>query len=240
MQKEKRLQIRAGCKDTWNAFMTDKALFTENDIPLCPTTARVIPQNLISYPQARALYNKHKKNSNLEFSSEAYVHFYVDDQNFDGKRNSIWLEPFKAIEILQHFGGIITPDFSTYSDFPYPIQIYNTYRMRTFGYWYGTLLGYPVINNVRWETEETFSYCFDGIPKNSIVAIGTVASGLRKLQRREIFSKGLFKMVEVLSPRAIIVYGSDRYFFFDELRDKIQIIRFKSDREISFEGGKNE
>ena len=112
--------------------------------------------------------------------------------------------------------------------------------MRTFGYWYGTLLGYPVINNVRWETEETFSYCFDGIPRNSIVAIGTVASGLRKLQRREIFSKGLFKMVEVLSPRAIIVYGSDRYFFFDELRDKIQIIRFKSDREISFEGGKNE
>lgn len=51
--------------------------------------------------------------------------------------------------------------------------------MLSFGRWISQF-GIPVINNVRWGTEETWEYCFDGIPYNSIVAIGTVASGINK------------------------------------------------------------
>ena len=165
-----------------------------------------------------------------------FVHFYIDDQKFDGKRSGIWFDYIKAIEILQHFAGIITPDFSTYADFPEPLKIYNTYRMRAFGYWYGTLLGNAVINNVRWGTEETFKYCFDGIEKNSIVAIGTVASNLRNFADLKIFSAGFEKMLEMLSPHTIIVYGSDKYPCFDKVRDRIKIVRFRSQKDLALRG----
>lgn len=36
-------KIRAGCKDMNNAFMVRGAKFSENDIPICLTTAKIIP-----------------------------------------------------------------------------------------------------------------------------------------------------------------------------------------------------
>lgn len=81
--------------------------------------------------------------------------------------------------------------------------------MRAFDYWYGTLKGGAVISNVRWGNEETFKYFFDGIPKNSIVA---VASGLKKLENRKLFSVGFEKMFEVLTPKIILVYGWDNSY----------------------------
>ena len=59
----------------------------------------------------------------------------------------------------------------------------------------------------RRETEETWSYCFNGIPTNSVVAIGTVGGSPRKLVDRKRFEAGLYKMVEVLRPHTIIVYA---------------------------------
>ena len=230
-------KIRAGCKDIWNAFMAKGANFqtNSNDIPFYPTTADELPSRLISYSKAKTLYNNCKKNQIKDFEIDAFVHFYTDDQKFDGKRSGIWSNPWGSAEILQHFAGIITPDFSTYADFPFQLKFINTYKMRLFGYWYGSL-GYAVINNVRWGTEETFSYCFDGIPKNSIVAIGTVASGLRTLENRKIFEQGFYKMIEVLKPHTIIVYGSDKYSFFDNVREYIRIIQFNSECAEAFAG----
>ena len=45
-------------KDIWNAFMVEKAEFSEHDIPLCPTTASVIPKALISYEEAKKIHKK--------------------------------------------------------------------------------------------------------------------------------------------------------------------------------------
>lgn len=106
--------------------------------------------------------------------------------------------------------------------------------MRAFGYWYGTLGG-AIINNVRWGETDTFSWCFEGIPQNSIVSIGTVASGLRNHENRKLFETGFFKMIEVLRPHTIIVYGSDKYPCFDSIRQQIRIIQFKSERALAFE-----
>ena len=236
--EEKRI-IRAGCHDLWNAFMVDGATFTANDIPICPATTDVVPRKLISYAKAKTLFNERRKTGELDFFKDAYVHFYIDDQKFDGKRSGIWSEPWKAWEILRHFAGIITPDFSTYADFPFPIKCYNTYRMRAFGYWYGKNGG-AVINNVRWGKAETFAYCFDGIPRNSIVAIGTVASGLRNATNLKNFSAGFRKMLTTLTPQIVIVYGSDNYSVFDEVRQEVKIVCFRSEKDLALRSEINE
>lgn len=226
--ESKQNYVRAGCKDVWNAFMVEKAEFSPiTDMPVC-YSAKTIPKRMISFADAKTLYNKKTKSGESNFFVDAFIHFYIDDLKFDGKYNSVWDFPEKALEIISHFAGIITPDFSTYTDFPDPIKRMNTYRMRAFGCWINSK-NIPVINNVRWGTVETWSYCFDGIPQNSIVAVGTVASELSNLCNRPLFEYGLYKMVSIIKPTHIIVYGSANYSFFKKLsQEGIDIIAFPS------------
>lgn len=234
IQNPNKEHVRKGCVDMWNAFMVHDAEFIlGSDIPFCPSTSKDIPMKLVSYVDAKHLHKTNCK-SDSDYHIDAYVHFYIDDQKFDGSKSSIWLYPYKALEVLRHFSGVISPDFSTNADFPDPIKRYNTYRMRAFGFWIVSQ-GISVINNVRWGTEETWNYCFDGIPYNSIVAIGTVASGIHKLENRPDFEIGLSKMIEVLNPHTIITYGSANYDCFKKLADTgIRIISFPSDTSLAF------
>ncbi len=233
--------IRSGCVDMWNAFMVEGAEYVlGSDMPICPCTVTNIPNKVIIHQDAVHIH-KILADTDPDYHIDALIGYYSDDHKWDGPRNGIWANPHKALEIIRHFSGAITPDFSTNADFPDPIKRYNTFRMRAFGFWL-TKNGIPVINNVRWGTEETWEYCFDGIPYNSIVSIGTVASGLRLLKNRPDFATGLNKMVEVLNPHTILVYGSANYDCFKVLAEKgIKIISFPSETSLAFlskKGGK--
>ncbi|MBR2694205.1 MAG: DUF4417 domain-containing protein [Thermoguttaceae bacterium] len=239
MKKNKQVKEgpRKGCQDIWNASMVEGASFSPNDIPLCQTTADFMPDRLVSYTEAKTIYMKARRNGHLNRKEKAFVHFWIDDQKFDGKKKGIWQAPEEAIRIVRHFSGMITPDFSTCLDFPKPIIIYNTYRMRAFGRWAG-IQGIPVINNVRWGPRFTWSFCWEGIPQNSIVAIGTVASGMRSFVNRSIFEEGLAEMVRVLRPHSILVYGSSNYKCFDKLKERgIRIKTIASRMNQTFKGG---
>lgn len=214
--------IRKGLIDNFNAFMVKDAKFEGKfDIPLCPTTAENAPQRIVPYDLIQ---------SSNDF--DAFVHFYIDDQKFDGKRG-IWNEPEKALEKLKKFAGVITPDFSTNQDFPVALKIYNTYRMRAFGYWL-TTKGINVINNVRAGTYEEFDYMLDGVPENSIISIGTIGCIKRK-EDKERVKKGLDKIVNKLFPKTILVYGNAPDYIFKKYIDAgIEIINYPSQTSAAF------
>ena len=191
---------RKGCRDVFNAFMLNDTLYDQKDIPICQTDIIEIPEKLIAYDLTK---------SSNEYNS--YVHFYIDDYKFDGKRG-IWNEPKKAIERLKRFKGIITPDFSTNIDFPDPLKRYNIYRMRAFGC-YAANNGINVINNVRWSDKSSYDYCFAGLPKNGIISIGTIGC-IKEKKNWRLFQEGLDELIKRVSPRIILVYGSapDKFF----------------------------
>lgn len=229
--------VRKGCKDVWNAFMAQGAKFCNHDIPLCPTTATSIPVQQVTWEEALQIHKYHMSRKEYDYHVNAFVNWYLDDYKFVGPRG-IWHDYKSALKIIRHFDGAITPDFSTNQDFPEPIKIYATYQMRLFGYWL-TCNGICVINNVRWGTPETFTYAFEGIPRNSIVSIGTVGGGPRKLVDRARFEMGLYEMVRRLSPHTILVYGSANAKCFQQLREQeIQIISYPSKTAKFFEGRK--
>ena len=225
--------IRNGCKDVWNAYMLEGAIFSQNDIPFCPTTASILPDKIITWEEAKQIYKKSLAKKDTDFWFNSYVCWYIDDYKFDGPYG-IWHNSTNSLKILRHFAGAITPDFSTYQDFPEPIKIYNTYRMRAYGYWLGKN-GIQVINNVRWGTEESYRYCFDGIPQNSVVAIGTVGGSPRRLIDRERFEMGLDVLVHTLNPKVILVYGSANYSCFRKLDEQgIKILSYPSHTALAF------
>lgn len=138
---------------------------------------------------------------------ENYIaHFYYDDYKFI----SAWREPEKYLERLKEFKAVVSPDFSVYTDFPRALQILACYRRQWCGaYWQSE--GIDVIPDVVWGDKDSFDYCFDGIPKHSVVAVSTVGVRNDKTwnnKEGDLFKAGYDEMIKRLEPTKIIVYGS--------------------------------
>ena len=94
------------------------------------------------------------------------AHFFFDDYNF----MAAWREPDKYIDRLREFKAVVSPDFSLYTDFPRALQILACYRRQWCGaYWQEK--GIDVIPDVRWGDEESFNYCFLGIPNGGTTGV---------------------------------------------------------------------
>ena len=141
-----------------------------------------------------------------EDPSEYIAHFYYDDFKFI----QAWKDPDKYIDRLREFKAVVSPDFSLYTDFPRALQILSCYRRQWCGaYW--QMQGLDVIPDVIWGDEESFAYCFDGIPKNSVVAVSTVgvaADNEWNEKEGDLFRAGYNEMLKRLEPTKIIFYGS--------------------------------
>ena len=140
---------------------------------------------------------------------ENYIaHFYYDDYKF----MSAWREPEKYLERLRQFKAVVCPDFSSYTDFPIVLQILGAYRRNWCGaYW--QMMGIDVIPDVQWgDDEETYNWCFEGIPKNATVAISSLGvAGKKDWNGAEDnwFKKGFDEMVKRLNPSTILWYGDE-------------------------------
>lgn len=129
------------------------------------------------------------------------VHFFIDDYQF----NRLWTNIDNYVNMLLQFKYVMSPDFSTYTDFPKAIQIYNHYRK----HWVGAYLqemGIEVIPTISWSTPDSFEWCFAGEPTHSTVAISSVGATNSKA-KKELFLSGYNTMLERLEPDIIIFYG---------------------------------
>ena len=130
------------------------------------------------------------------------IHFFLDDYQF----NRIWFNPDRYVALLSQFRYVMTPDFSTYSDFPRAIQIYNHYRK----HWVGAYLqaaGIDVIATISWSTADSFAWCFDGEPEGGVVAVSSVGC-MKGSAQRDLFVTGYHEMCRRLHPDKIIFYGN--------------------------------
>jgi hypothetical protein len=173
----------------------NKAIFTgagAYDIPkLTPVTA-LEPTNWISFNYAKG----------CEEPEQHSVHFFVDDYQF----NRVWTSPDVYVSMLGRFQAVCTPDFSTYTDFPKAIQIYNHYRKHWLGaYWQAH--GIRVIPTISWSDHSSYDWCFDGEPTHGVVAVSSVGTQVNKDAGR-LFRDGYDAMMERLQPSQIIMYGN--------------------------------
>lgn len=130
------------------------------------------------------------------------VHFFLDDYQFC----RLWSNIDRYIPMLQRFRYVMSPDFSTYTDFPKAIQIYNHYRK----HWIGAYLqeyGCRVIPTISWSTPDSYDWCFDGEPEGGTVAVSSVGC-MNSKEKKALFLAGYEEMVRRLQPETIIFYGS--------------------------------
>ena len=130
------------------------------------------------------------------------VHFFLDDYQF----NRLWNRPDKYIPLLSKFKYVLSPDFSMYTDYPKAMQMWKHYQKHWLGA-YMELFGIKVIPTVGWSDKESFKWCFDGDPKNSIVAVSSIGTQKDK-ESKQLFLEGYNKMLEVLKPTKILFWGN--------------------------------
>ena len=142
---------------------------------------------------------------------DAGIHFFIDDYQFE----RIWNAPEKYIEVLKQYKCILSPDFSLYMDMPMPMKIWNVYRSRQIGAYYQSK-GLKVIPTISWAEPETYTFCFTGIPTNSIVAVSTI--GVKEGEKAyQIWADGMKAMIEYLEPKTILVYGGVLKFDYGDI-----------------------
>ena len=100
---------------------------------------------------------------------------------------------------------MIAPDFSLYLEYPEPLKIWNTYRNRWLTVFW-QYQGLTVIPCLSWSDRRSFNYCFDGIPKGSVIAI-TSMKIKKSNDSAALFIAGVEEAIHRLEPRTILVYG---------------------------------
>ena len=159
-----------------------------------------IPKDLIGFNYAKSSKEK-----------GVGIHFYVDDYQFE----RVWNAPEKYIDVLMEYDCILSPDFSLYMDMPMPMKIWNVYRSRQIGAYYQSQ-GIKVIPTISWAEAETFDFCFQGIPKGSIVSVSTI--GVKQnSEALKIWEDGMQEMIRRIEPSAILVYGGELDFDYGDI-----------------------
>ena len=153
------------------------------------------------------------------YNCESGVHFFVDDYRFQ----YIYDDPQKSLHKLSQYKFLLTPDYSLYADMPLWRQLESVAKNRWCGaYWQAH--GLTVYPTVSWGLSQSYEFCFDGIEKNSVVAIGMIGCK----QERVRFMRGYDAMTERLAPSTIICFGDP----FKEMRGNLLPIDYRASRKV--------
>ena len=134
--------------------------------------------------------------------STHWYHCFVDDSQFE----RFWYEFNRYIPYFRAAAGLISTDFSIYRDDEEDIQVRNCYRNRVIAYAMQQI-NPNVIPTAGFGGENTWEWCFDGLPHHSTVAITTNGT-LTDPEARRLFVGGIDALVKTIEPYALVVCGN--------------------------------
>lgn len=126
------------------------------------------------------------------------IHHFAYDDRFE----HLYKNPVRSLKRYSQYAFVLSPEYSLYADMPIWRQLENTVKNRWVGaYWQS--MGLKVIPTICWGRPASYDFCFDGIEKNSTVAVGMIG----KKRSKRFFMLGYEEMLARIQPEHIIVYG---------------------------------
>ena len=171
-------------------------------MPMVETNKYGFPvvKGIESVPEDATFINSEFARRNKSYDS--WVMFY----EYDWKFEKMWQQPKRQAKWLSNFQGAIAPQFSIYSDIPMALQIYSMYKSRwCSAYWES--LGIPVIPCVYSGGERTYDWCFDGLPKHSVVSMGSMGNHKNE-DDAKCWLNCFEEMARRLDPSLVLLYGA--------------------------------
>ncbi len=202
-------------EDSFFEYLVENAFFTdEEEYP-------VIRVDMISSDVPKTIIPFEKAVNYKGDLSDVFICFFSPDRTFERVRKN----PRRYLEFFKKTAGIIGFDFSIHSDMPVIKQKMQMYDNLSLTYYYGNN-GIPVIPNIRCGIDELTDEFLQAIPKRKPVAIGTHGFCKEKQEQCEWYCF-LEKVIDLLEPSKIIVYGSLHGEMFDNFKDKTEFVFFE-------------
>lgn len=132
------------------------------------------------------------------------IHFFIDDYHYAGMY--LWGHLSQFTRGLSDYQSIIAPDYSLYLDQSRTLNLFQIYQNRVVtAIW--QQMGLNVIPSVSWGNADSFDYCFDALPQQSVLAIGGVGNVHHKTMT-ELWEYGVRLTIERLHSVELIIYGA--------------------------------
>lgn len=208
--------------DGFQAYLTEGAeLVGDAGIPMLMNLDNVqIPLDIIPFGKANVCKNRRK-----------YIHFYQHDKEF----SRVLTATKRYLDLFKLYDGVITPDCSMQIGQAPCLQQANTYMNRAVGYFFQRN-GIPVIPNIRWSDESSFSFCFLGVHPRSIVSVSTHGC-IQSAEQRQMFRIGLDAMLDAIHPTSVLVHGFMPNDVFGPYLNQVEFHRYPSEFECAHRKG---
>ena len=195
-------------EDSFQAFLVEGANFTENE------EYPIIEDWMISQEPPKRIMPFDKALNYRGDLSDVYVCTYARDCTFERVRRN----PQLYLDFFNRCGGLIGFDFSVHTDMPVIKQKSQMNDNLSLTYYYGNHSN-KVIPNIRYGIDELADEFLSAIPKHSLIAIGTHGF-IKETQQKAEWYCFLEKIIDVLDPLGIIVYGKLSGHIFKEFENK--------------------
>lgn len=151
------------------------------------------------------------------------LHGYVDD----ARLNAISKNPSRYLQKFATHLATITPDFSVKIGMPIQDRIRSIFMGRAIGAFL-EYHGLAVVPNIRWAERSDLDFVCEGLGQNGTIALSTQGLLSDKVLLNN-FESGLPKILEILKPCQIILYGTATSNFYNLVAD-CHVIEFPTDR----------
>src|SRR5574343_750564 len=130
----------------------------------------------------------------------AAVHFFLHDYRFE----SVWRNPPGTLPRLAEAEAVIGPDFSLWSEMPWPVSLWQIYRSRWMSaYWHAR--GLRVIPEASWSVPAQ-AWHFTGLPRHSTIAFQT-QNGAKDPDKNRLEADAIRMLQDLLEPVNLLSYG---------------------------------
>ncbi len=175
-----------------NLHLSAGMRFTEeNGIPIVESYTGTVDFDVYPFTEK----NKH-------IGSSSALHFFLDDYKFHSAiTRNLEATTYSIID----YGYVFAPDCSLYVDVPKQVNLQAIYLSR-FAAAYWQICGINVIPVASWGNVSSLSYCFEGLPKHSVIAICGIGHEHSK-GAKSLWLYAVHKLIEILKPTILIVFG---------------------------------
>lgn len=153
------------------------------------TTTLAYP--IIAYHRCSTLKNK-----------QVCPHFYTDDSRYTVLLN----QPNRAVSLLRPYPCALGPDFSVHAQMSSHERERRIYDNKFITAWL-QYNGLTIYANIVWVERTPYELCFDGLPKNAVVAVNSTGIGNDR-HAQYVWRDGYEAMLDILKPIHIIRYGA--------------------------------
>lgn len=195
--------------------MLSKSLQTKINSQLCRSSLRLVNSKLMGYSQMISWFWRNSSTHKEVYQISVWqiarygclqrswsAHFFGDDEKIIPPT---WNNLDKTTMKLMGCPLVIGPDPSLYVDLGMAMNITNLYRTRfTTSHWQQS--GIPTVPVFTFGDIQSLSYCLDGFPEDSVVALTGVGHE-RSISSEKLWLYCVNRMIEEKHPRMLIIYG---------------------------------